>query len=330
MAVAIHSTRLGPALGGARLWHYDARRRRRRRRVAACTGHDVQGGRRRARAGRRQRRDLCPVRGAARGRRASRASCSTSATWSSRWAVRTSQPKTWALHRPTWSRSPTRTHHVTGMPPERGGTGDPSPFTAIGVQAAMRAACSEAFGVGAISPAARSSSPDSAMSARTWRAASLMLEPKLSSPTSTCESARWQRRLGARWVEPASALEAEVRHPRPVRGRRRDPRRQRRSPPVPRRLRSGEQPARRRGAGRSVLAGEGNPLRARLHRERGRPDQRLPRDPRLRRGEGTQLALSIEGTMARVFGQRDRGRARHRWRPRGALARERLAAPPDR
>ena len=31
------------------------------------------------------------------------------------------------------------TGHVSGMPPERGGTGDPSPFTAMGVEAAIRA-----------------------------------------------------------------------------------------------------------------------------------------------------------------------------------------------
>jgi leucine dehydrogenase len=39
-----------------------------------------------------------------------------------------------------------RTRHVTGMPAELGGAGDPSPFTAMGVQAAMRAASAAAFG----------------------------------------------------------------------------------------------------------------------------------------------------------------------------------------
>lgn len=39
-----------------------------------------------------------------------------------------------------------RTNHVTGRPEEWGGTGDPSPFTAIGVQAAMRASANAAFG----------------------------------------------------------------------------------------------------------------------------------------------------------------------------------------
>jgi leucine dehydrogenase len=39
-----------------------------------------------------------------------------------------------------------RTQHVTGLPPERGGSGDPSPFTAVGVEAAMRACARVRFG----------------------------------------------------------------------------------------------------------------------------------------------------------------------------------------
>lgn len=39
-----------------------------------------------------------------------------------------------------------RTQYVTGRPPEEGGVGDPSPFTALGVEAAMRAAARVALG----------------------------------------------------------------------------------------------------------------------------------------------------------------------------------------
>jgi leucine dehydrogenase len=39
-----------------------------------------------------------------------------------------------------------RTKFVTGLPRGRGGSGDPSPFTALGVEAAMRASCQQAFG----------------------------------------------------------------------------------------------------------------------------------------------------------------------------------------
>jgi leucine dehydrogenase len=40
----------------------------------------------------------------------------------------------------------TRTRHVVGLPPEKGGVGDPSPFTAAGVEAAMRACVAKRFG----------------------------------------------------------------------------------------------------------------------------------------------------------------------------------------
>jgi leucine dehydrogenase len=39
-----------------------------------------------------------------------------------------------------------RTRFVTGLPRGRGGSGDPSPFTALGVQAAMRASSQQVFG----------------------------------------------------------------------------------------------------------------------------------------------------------------------------------------
>src|SRR5205085_3245159 len=39
-----------------------------------------------------------------------------------------------------------RTKHVTGLPRASGGSGDPSPYTALGVEAAMRASCERVFG----------------------------------------------------------------------------------------------------------------------------------------------------------------------------------------
>jgi leucine dehydrogenase len=39
-----------------------------------------------------------------------------------------------------------RTEHVTGLPPEHGGSGDPSPFTALGVEAAIRACAAHRYG----------------------------------------------------------------------------------------------------------------------------------------------------------------------------------------
>jgi leucine dehydrogenase len=38
------------------------------------------------------------------------------------------------------------TSHVSGLPEDRGGSGDPSPWTAVGVEAAIRVACERVFG----------------------------------------------------------------------------------------------------------------------------------------------------------------------------------------
>jgi leucine dehydrogenase len=39
-----------------------------------------------------------------------------------------------------------RTRHVTGLSRKKGGSGDPSPYTALGVEAAIRACCEQRFG----------------------------------------------------------------------------------------------------------------------------------------------------------------------------------------
>ena len=46
---------------------------------------------------------------------------------------------------PTWRSSP-RADRVVGLPPEKGGSGDPSPVTARGVLAAIRSCCEHRFG----------------------------------------------------------------------------------------------------------------------------------------------------------------------------------------
>jgi leucine dehydrogenase len=145
MAIAVHSTQLGPALGGARLWHYERpddgvadvlRLAKAMTYKAAAAGLDLGGGK-----GVICAPDPVPPTGSKRtailhdfgdliesleGRYITAEDVGTSTADMVEIA--------------------TRTTHVTGMPVERGGTGDPSPFTALGVQAAMRAAAKAAFG----------------------------------------------------------------------------------------------------------------------------------------------------------------------------------------
>ena len=101
------------------------------------------------------------------------------------------------------------TRHVTGLPVERGGSGDPSPWTALGVESALRVACERAFGTPSLEGRTSRWSV-SATSAATSPGASPRAARASSSPTSTSASARWPTQLGATWVEPAEALTAAV------------------------------------------------------------------------------------------------------------------------
>src|SRR5215217_1931055 len=180
MAVAIHSTVLGPALGGLRLWHYDTvgsaiddvlRLAQGMTLKAAAAGLDLGGGKGVICSpgdphslSAMSRRDLMLDFGdlveSLEGRYITAEDVGTG----------TSDMVTIAQ----------RTSHVTGLPD---GAGDPSPFTAIGVESAMRAC------VGA-------------RLAKRLRAAGVRLE--------ICDVDVTKRELaeslGARWIEPEEAI----------------------------------------------------------------------------------------------------------------------------
>jgi leucine dehydrogenase len=142
--VAIHSTALGPALGGVRLWHYPAttdairdalRLARGMTLKAAAAGLALGGGKgvicgpERPPTG-KERRDLLLDFGDL--------VESLEGRYITAEDVGMSPPDLVAIRE--------RTAHVTGQPAEHGGSGDPSPFTAIGVEAAMRACARARFG----------------------------------------------------------------------------------------------------------------------------------------------------------------------------------------
>ncbi len=145
MVVAIHSTALGPALGGVRLWRYlrdedavaDALRLARGMTFkAAAAGLDLGGG----------KGVICapsarPPVGAE--RTAILEDFGDLVESLEGCYITAEDVGTCPADMVTIA---SRTSHVTGMPSERGGAGDPSPFTAIGVQAAMRAAARAVFG----------------------------------------------------------------------------------------------------------------------------------------------------------------------------------------
>jgi leucine dehydrogenase len=148
-AIAVHSTTLGPALGGCRMWHYpnpaealrDALRLSRAMTLkAAAAGLSVGGGKGviclppdtpapAPRAGGLRRDALLDFADAINALAGSYITAEDVGT-SARDMVVVAQG----------------TSYVTGLPAVHGGSGDPSPFTALGVEAAIRACSTERFG----------------------------------------------------------------------------------------------------------------------------------------------------------------------------------------
>jgi len=101
------------------------------------------------------------------------------------------------------------TPHVSGLDPARGGSGDPSPWTAIGVEAAIRAACERVWG-------------STSLEGRTVAVVGLgsvggALARMLAEGGARLVVADIDARrraladeLGARWTDPAAALTADV------------------------------------------------------------------------------------------------------------------------
>ncbi len=149
MAVAVHSTALGPALGGVRLWHYatpedgvrDALRLARGMTYkAAAAGLDLGGG----------KGVICAPHDDA---------WKNGGPGIDRGAVmhdfgdlvdsldgRYVTAEDVGVGAGDIARIAERTPHAVGLPEAGGGAGDPSPYTARGVLAAMRACAAAAFG----------------------------------------------------------------------------------------------------------------------------------------------------------------------------------------
>lgn len=101
-----------------------------------------------------------------------------------------------------------RTQHVAGLTRKRGGSGDPSPFTALGVQASIAAACERAFGT----PSLRGRSVCVLGLGHVGsRLAGLLARAGARLIVSDTDSQRraLAPRLGARWAQPARAWRSE-------------------------------------------------------------------------------------------------------------------------
>jgi leucine dehydrogenase len=144
MAVAIHSTALGPALGGVRMWHYgdaiegirDALRLARGMTYkAALAGLDLGGG-----------KGVICAPAEPPGAELRRAMLLDFGDLVSSLAGRYVTAEDVGVTPADLAVVAERTFHVTGLDSERGGSGDPSPFTAMGIEAATRACARVRFG----------------------------------------------------------------------------------------------------------------------------------------------------------------------------------------
>jgi leucine dehydrogenase len=207
--IAVHSTALGPALGGCRMWRYEssadgARDALRLSRAmtfksAAC-GLDLGGGKGviclepgRAPAGRTRRDvllDFADTINVLEGNYITAEDVGTSAKDMAVIAEETG-----------W---------VTGLGRQRGGSGDPSPYTAMGVEAAMRACCENAFGSreleGRTVAVVGAGRVGSQLAKRLAKAGARLLVADID------ESRRElvEKLPGASWTDPSSAMLADV------------------------------------------------------------------------------------------------------------------------
>ena len=145
IAIAVHSTALGPALGGARMWHYETpadgiddalRLARAMTYKAAAAGLPLGGGKGVICAPTPERPEGGP-------RRAILLDFGDAVESLGGRYVTAEDVGTGAADMEVIAE---RTAHVVGLPGERGGSGDPSPVTARGVLAALRACLEHRFG----------------------------------------------------------------------------------------------------------------------------------------------------------------------------------------
>ena len=319
--IAIHSTALGPSLGGIRFWHYeyeddavlDALRLSEAMSLKASMAGLHQGG------GKavvlwddpRQPRSLELL------RVIGRAIHELGGRYLAAEDVGATTADMDGIARVTpW---------VTGVSESAGGSGDPSAVTAFGVHRAMRAAALERWG----RPSLHDRHVVVQGAGKVGAAlAQLLVRDGATVAVADVDDERVRelvRTVGVDAIPAADAVSEPCAVLAPCAFRARRHARDRRRTALRDRLRRREQPARVRCDGRRAR-GAGDPLRTRLRRERGRDPEHRGRDRVATRSSARSASTAqIEATTARVFATaRDWGVAPGRAAER--LARERIAS----
>jgi leucine dehydrogenase len=207
IAIAVHSTALGPALGGVRMWHYDSaahgvedalRLARAMTYKAAAAGLDLGGGKGVICAltperplGELRRRLLLDFGDAVE---------SLAGRYVTAEDVGTSAADMVAISE--------QTAHVVGLPTERGGRGDPGPLTARGVLAAIGACLEHRYGDASVSGVRICVVGAGSVGGRLAR---MLAEAGAELTISDIDPARraLAEALGATWVDPGEAIGAD-------------------------------------------------------------------------------------------------------------------------
>ena len=102
------------------------------------------------------------------------------------------------------------TDHVAGLAVETGSSGDPSPWTALGVQCAMEVACERAFGSASLAGRSVAVVGLGRVGGKLARLLAEAGRRRSWPPTSTRASARSPTSSAPRWTDPDAALTADV------------------------------------------------------------------------------------------------------------------------
>ena len=206
--VAIHSTIRGPALGGCRMWRYDDSRAALRDALrlsramtfkAAVAGLPLGGG---------KGVIMIPA-GVELTRDHRQAALLDFGDTVDALAGRYVTAEDVGTSSRDMSLIATRTKHVAGLSRRRGGSGDPSPFTALGVYAAIQTCCERIYGSRSLKDRSISLVGLGHVGERVAKLCA-RAGVKLVVADVDAGKRRVAEQLGARWMSPSKALEAKV------------------------------------------------------------------------------------------------------------------------
>jgi leucine dehydrogenase len=204
--VAIHSTVRGPSLGGCRMWHYDDAREALQDALRLSRAMTFKSAVADLPLGGGKGVIMAPAGLTPRLRRAALLDFADTVDALGGAYIAAEDVGTSSRD---MSLIATETGHVAGLARARGGSGDPSPFTALGVEAAIRACCARAFGSDSLSGRTVCVIGLGHVGARVARRCARAGARLVVSDVDTSKR-ELASQLGARWATPRSALTARV------------------------------------------------------------------------------------------------------------------------